>query len=208
MLPDYRLIAITAPELHPGLDLPTACRAAAAGGVTSIQIRLKHASASELLRATEQVISAVDVPVYVNDRLDVALTAGSVGVHLGADDLPPDRIRTLAPRPLRLGVSVGTEAEAAEASMADAHYWSVGPFYRTQIKSDAGDPLSIEGFRRLAGLSPNGVPVVAIGGIGAKEIPEVLRAGAAGVAVITGVFGVGDIERAATRIRLALDRGA
>ena len=204
--PDYRLIAVTTLELLPGCDVVDGCRAAAAGGATAVQIRMKHTPASQLCRTTERILRAVDVPVYVNDRLDVALCVGAHGVHLGADDLPPNRVATIVPASLRVGLSVGCDGEAGDAAEATAaHYWSIGPFYPTKSKADAGPPLSPEGFKRLARLAPTGIPAIAIGGIDQRNVSAVVAAGAQGVAVISAIFGATDIERATRRIRDALD---
>ncbi len=203
--PDYRLIAITAPDLHPGVSVEDACRAAAAGGATALQVRLKEAPASEMLRLTERLLAAVDIPVYVNDRLDVALASGAHGVHLGADDLPPGRIGSHLPRALRVGLSVGSASEAAAAMTAPGHYWSLGPFLRTTTKLDAGVPLGPAGFRQLAALAPSQVPVIAIGGIGFEHIPAVVQAGAEGVAVLSAIFAASGIEGATRRLRDELD---
>jgi len=204
--PDYRLIAVTAPELFPGRDVVDGCRAAAAGGATAVQIRMKHAPASQLCRTTERILRAVAVPVYVNDRLDVALSVGAHGVHLGADDLPLNRVGAIVPASLQVGLSVGCDGEAGHAVEANAaHYWSIGPFYPTQSKADAGPPLRPEGFKRLARLAPTGIPAIAIGGIDQGNVSAVVAAGAQGVAVISAIFGAVDIERATRRIRDALD---
>ncbi len=140
----------------------------------------------------------------MNDRLDVAVATGAAGAHLGADDFPPDRIRTVAPRPFRVGISVGDRAEASDALEADADYWSIGPFYATGTKTDAGAPLGPEGFADLAGAAPPGVPVVAIGGLLADRVSEAVAAGAVGVAVINGIFGRADVEAATREYRDAL----
>ncbi len=205
MPPDYRLIAVTAPELHEGRDVLDACRAAVGGGATAVQIRIKHRNAADLCRTTEQVMRIVEVPVYVNDRLDVALAAGAHGVHLGAGDLPPGRVRAIVPSRLRLGLSVGGHTEAHEAADASAHYWSLGPFARTMSKADAGAPLGAEGFRALRCLAPEGIPVIGIGGIDEENVSAVVSAGARGVAIISAIFAAADIERATRRIRDALD---
>jgi thiamine-phosphate pyrophosphorylase len=204
MPPDYLLIAITAPDLVAGRVLDS-CRAAAAGGATAIQMRLKHASASELCRATERAMAVLDVPVYVNDRLDVALACGAAGVHLGAEDLPPGRVRAILPAELRVGLSVGDPVEAAEATAVRARYWSLGPFYRTRTKADAGPALEVEGFSRLLRHVPEGLPAIAIGGIDERNVSAVIGAGARGVAVISAIFGAADIEAATRGIRDALD---
>ncbi len=205
VFPDYRLIVVTAVDRSPDLGLTEAARAAEAGGATALQVRWKSSAAGELLRLTEQMLRAVDIPVYVNDRLDVALAAGAQGVHLGADDLEPGRVSVIAPGALRVGLSVGSAAEAEAASDADVHYWSIGPFNRTGTKPDAGSPLGVKGFRRLAGLAPAAVPVIAIGGICVDDIPQVVGAGGKGVAVVGAIFGAANIELATRRIRSELD---
>lgn len=205
MSADVRLIAITDPALHPSRSLVDACLAAEAGGATAVQVRLKHAGAAEMLAATERLMAGLQIPVYVNDRMDVAVAAGAAGVHVGADDFPPEKIRAVAPRPLRIGVSVGTPEEARRALDADADYWSIGPFYRTASKIDAGAPLGPPGFRELAELAPTGMPVVAIGGVTREHVAEVIGAGAAGIAVVAAIFGARDIARAARDLRAAVD---
>ena len=78
----------------------------------------------------------------------VLLAAGAEGVHLGADDLDPARVRSIAPDGFRIGVSVGTEDEAKQALSADVDYWSLGSIFHTDTKRDAGAPIGTEGFRR------------------------------------------------------------
>lgn len=201
---DFRLIAITPDET--GSRLIDACRAAEAGGATAIQVRRKSGGAGELLRITTEIIRAVGLPVFVNDRADVARAAGAAGVHFGWDDFPSDLMRQVAPRPLRLGVSVGDEAEATDAERADADYWSVGPFFATLTKPDAGTALGDSGFRRLVGLAPPHMPVIAIGGITAANVTKVVAAGAAGVAVVREIFSARQVEVATRALRDALDR--
>ena len=96
MFDDGRLIAIPSRETILAGNLGGACRAVEAGGATSIQIRIKGASASELLQAVRLAVASVSIPVYVNDRADVAVLAGADGIHLGADDLPAAVIRSTA----------------------------------------------------------------------------------------------------------------
>ena len=205
MTPDYRLIVVTVPDLRRDLDFLDAARAAEAGGATAFQIRWKAASAGALLRITERLLRAVEPPVYVNDRVDVARAAGADGVHLGANDLDPGRVGAATSGSIRVGFSVGSEGEAAAACTGKAHYWSLGPFNRTRSKADAGPALGEQGFRRLADLAPAGLPVIAIGGIGAGDVRRVVEAGARGVAVISAVSGASDVERATREIRDELD---
>jgi thiamine-phosphate pyrophosphorylase len=148
-------------------------------------------------------VDAVPVPVVVNDRVDVALAAGAAGVHLGQDDVPADVMRPHVPVGFLLGVSVGSPAEAARVRPWPVDYWSVGPCYATTTKPDAGPALGAPGFAALARLAPEGLPVVAIGGIGPTHAAELAAAGASGLAVIGAVLGASDSEKAAREIRAA-----
>lgn len=208
MIETIRLIAIADPAGLAGREMIEACRAAEAGGATSIQVRMKQASAAELLEATESLIAVLSIPIYVNDRADIAWLAGAQGVHVGAEDVPASRLREFARPPFRIGVSVGSRQEADAVAEAGPDYWSVGSVYSTPSKPDAGVPLGPSGFRELARLAPPGVPVVAIGGIGASNVAEILGAGADGIAVISAVFGASDIESATRQLRDAVDTAA
>jgi thiamine-phosphate diphosphorylase len=103
-----------------------------------------------------------------------------------------------------LGASVGSDSEAAGAG--DADYWGVGPWRGTTTKGDAGAELGPEGFGRITRLA-GGRPCIAIGGIVASDIPEVVRAGGSGVAVVSGILGGDDVEAAARRFRAFYESG-
>lgn len=207
---DVRLIAILDPDVLGGRDPAAAARAAAAGGATALQVRAKTFGARALLALVESVLAAVDVPVYVNDRADVAWAAGAAGVHVGAEDVPAGRLRAVAPPDFRIGVSVGDAAEAGLVRDAAADYWSIGAVYATGSKADAGAPIGPDGFRRVADLAPPGMPLVAIGGVTAANAAAAIGSGADGVAVIRAIFGASDIAAAAHTLRAAVDtaRGA
>jgi len=202
---DLRLLAIAGPPFVDASSMMHACRAAEAGGVTAVQVRLKETPAGVTLRVTEQLIATLSIPVYVNDRADIAVAAGAHGVHLGAGDLAPSSVRLFAGPVMKIGASVGTHAEAESAQREPVDYWSTGSIFRTQSKSDAGEPIGVEGFKELAGRAPSGVPVIAIGGISASNAASVLEAGAQGIAVISAIFGTADIERAARGLRDIVD---
>lgn len=198
---DVSLIAIASPPFVDPATVLDACKRAEAGGATAVQVRFKLAAAATILRIATRLVDTLAIPVYVNDRADVALAAGAQGVHLGAEDITPQAVREFAPRPFRIGVSVGTEAEADAVAGADVDYWSIGSVYRTGSKSDAGEPIGTGGFRVLARRAPPGVPVIAIGGIDVTNAREVLESGADGVAVISAVFGVADVEGSTRQLR-------
>lgn len=191
-----RLMLVTDEHLLGGRELVALALAAERGGVTSVQLRLKGASPREQVEMARALVGALRVPVLVNDRPDVALAAGAAGVHLGPEDLPVPLTRRIAPPGFVIGASVGSPEEAAVAGEAD--YWGIGPWGRTATKADAGAPTGAEGFRRLAALA-EGRPCIAIGAVRAEDVGEVLAAGGAGVAVVSGILGGDDVERAARR---------
>ena len=206
MADQLRLMVLTDAALLKGRDVVEVCRRAVAGraGATMLQVRLKEATAQETLELARTLVRALPVPVLVNDRVDVALAAGAAGAHLGQDDPPLGALRPHVPPGFLLGISVGSPDEAARARAWSADYWSVGPCFATASKADAGRALGPEGFAALARLAPAGVPVIGVGGITAANAGALVRAGAAGVAVISAVLGASDPETAARALRSAL----
>src|SRR5262249_24599577 len=142
-----RLMLVTDDRLVAGRDLVALARAAVAGGVTSVQLRLKQMPAREQVALARTLVDALQGPLLVNDRPDIAMAAGAAGVHLGPDDLPVARARAIAPPGFVIGASVGSSDEATGAAAAD--YWGVGPWRVTDTKTDAGAALGPEGFARL-----------------------------------------------------------
>lgn len=191
-----RLMLVTDDALVADRDLVAIARAAERGGITSLQLRLKLVPAREQVALARALVEALSIPVLVNDRPDIALAAGAAGVHLGPDDLPALLTRRIVPASFVIGVSVGSAGEALMADAAD--YWGVGPWRATGTKADAGDALGPDGFRAIVGLA-GGRPCVAIGGLRPEDVPLVHAAGGAGVAVVSGILGAGDVEASARR---------
>ena len=176
--------------------------AAAQGGATCIQLRLKQVSARDLVALARDLVQSVPVPVIINDRADVAIAAGAAGVHLGADDVPVNAVRTFVPGGFIVGASVGSDSEIPNSAGAD--YVGIGPVFSTGSKRDAGLAIGTEGFARLAVAT--GLPAVGIGGITALNARAVIDAGAAGVGVIASVFGADDPRAAAQKLVSAIGR--
>jgi len=176
-----------------GVDIVELARRAVRGGVTAVQLRLKQASAQDLLVLALALREAVGVPVLVNDRVDVAAAAGS-GVHLGPEDLSPELARRVLPAGTIIGASVGTAGEVSRGERAD--YWGVGPFRLSGTKPDAGVALGVDGVRAIVSLA-GGRPCLAIGGVRPEDVPALFSAGVAGVAVVSGILSAADPEAAA-----------
>lgn len=184
-------------------------REALAGGAPTIQLRLKSASARELLEAAQTlmpVVRSAGALFIVNDRLDVALAAGADGVHLGPDDLPVKDVRRVADArsgvadTFIVGYSTDTTDEAARAEAEGADYLGVGAVYATANKSDAGDVIGLKGLRRV--VKAVSIPVVAIGGITPERAPAVAKTGACGSATIGAVMSAAEPAEAVRELLL------
>jgi len=198
-----RLVLVTDDRLLAGRDPVALAVAAVAGGVTAVQLRLKHAGPRALVALTRRLRQAVHVPVLVNDRVDVAAAAGA-GVHLGPDDLAPALARGILPRNFIIGASVGSADEAARGMAAD--YWGIGPWRITGTKPDVGAPLGPAAFATVALLAGER-PRLAIGGVRPEDVADIMAAGGTGVAVISGILSADDVQAAARRYSAAFPAG-
>jgi thiamine-phosphate pyrophosphorylase len=199
---DYSLYLVTDTELARGRSLRQIVAAAIYGGVTMVQYREKNASTRRMIEeALElcQLCCSYNVPFIVNDRLDVALAVGADGVHVGQDDMPAAVARKLIGPGKILGVSVENVAQAQAALADGADYVGASPIFATPTKTDAPPPMGIEGLQELArGCT---LPIVAIGGLNPANAAAVLRAGAAGLAVVSAIVSAEDVERAARELK-------
>ena len=164
------------------------------GGVRVVQVRNKKANARELLQQVERILSFAphDAKVIVNDRVDVALVSGAAGVHLGQTDLPPAEARRILGVDRIIGFSTHNLEQAREADKLPVDYIAVGPIFPTTTKEN---PHPVVGVEKLAAIC-NEIrkPVVAIGGIKLENAGEVLRAGAASIAVIRDLLDSPNVE--------------
>jgi thiamine-phosphate diphosphorylase len=180
--------------------------AAAAAGVDLIQIRerdLEGAALADLVRQAVASVRGTNARVLVNDRGDVAIAAGAHGVHLRGDSVPAPRLRAVAPS-LILGRSVHGVDEAVAAAAAGAcDYLLAGTVLPTPSKPAEHALLGIEGLRRVCAAVP--LPVVAVGGIGIDEAPDVARAGAAGIAGIRLFADAATVAATVRRLRRMFD---
>lgn len=198
-----RLLFVTDDTLLQRIDPVATCLAAVAGGATAVQLRLKRSDDRQFVALARALASALTVPLFVNDRLDIALVAGAAGVHLGADDLAPAVGRRIAPPGFVIGASVGTPEEVGRGMSAD--YWGIGPLRGTATKHDAGAALGWDGARPLLACAGSR-PCVIIGGVRPEDVHVAHREGYAGVAVVSGMLGAADVEMAARRYGSTVDR--
>ncbi|QVT79248.1 Thiamine-phosphate synthase [Nocardioides aquaticus] len=134
--------------------------------------------------------------VIVNDRLDIALMADADGVHLGAEDLPVDAVRFLAPEGFLIGATCRGPEGARAARAQGADYVGLGPVYRSTTKADLPDPVGLDVLAQTSRV----LPTIAIGGVTVDRVPDVMAAGAYGVAVVAAVWQASDPPRVAKEI--------
>ena len=199
-----RLVAITDGVRGGADEIVQRAVACVRGGATMVQLRLKDADARTQVEVARALLAALppSVPLIMNDRADLAIASGAAGVHVGPEDLPAAAVRRMLGPDRIVGVSVGNDAEALQAS--DADYVGIGPVYATASKGDAGGAIGVAERERLAVLCAR--PAVGIGGIEAANAAAVIAAGARGVAVIRALFSSADPEEAARSLRSAIGK--
>ena len=181
----------------------------AGAGAPTIQLRAKgltDAVLFDLATAVQDVCARHGSSLVVNDRVDIALAVGAAGVHVGDDDLPVVAARRLLGPGRVLGATARDLPAARRAEQAGATYVGVGPCYATTTKSDLPDPVGPAGIAGVAGYV--GIPVIAIAGVTADRVPEVLAAGAYGVAVVGAVAAADDPARATREFLAALEKAS
>lgn len=189
-----------------GRDALGVVAAAVGAGARVVQVRAKDCTDRVLYdfaRRVVEICSAPGTTCIVNDRVDVACAIGAQGTHLGADDLPIAAVRRVAGPEHLIGGTARDPERATELVAAGADYLGVGPAYLTTTKSGLPAPLGPAGIAAVADAVT--VPVVAIGGVTAERVPELLAAGARGVAVVAAVSAASDPAAATRKLLRALE---
>ena len=188
-------------RLHVLVDSLIVAEAALEGGAPTLQVRIKTGTDADRLHLSEAIAArcrAAGATCLVNDRADVALAVGADGVHLGAEDLP---VAAVGPD-LFVGGTARDPQTGRRLVDEGASYLGVGPTFATKSKSGLPEPIGVAGVRAVA--SAVSVPVVAIAGITAQRVDEVMAAGAWGVAVIGAISDAPDPHSAAHEMMLAV----
>lgn len=192
--PDYSIYLVTDDGCLQGRALLDCVREALEGGVTLVQYRAKTASSAEMYAEALQLKALCDsfnVPLIINDRLDIAMAVGAAGVHLGQDDLPCAAARKILGEDYIIGVSAHNPAEAKAALQSGADYLGCGAVFGTATKADV-QKLGTDGLAAIC--KAKGLPVVGIGGVTADNYREVRAAGADGAAIVSGILAQPDIR--------------
>ena len=195
-----KIYFLTPPDAADLRQLMELVRAAVRGGVGMIQYRAKHRSTRVMIeeaRALLKLTRAAEVPLIVNDRVDVALAVGADGVHLGQQDMPPSDARRLVGPHAIVGVTAPSLANARVAEQAAATYMSCGPVFPSPTKPDKPPvgPLLLQSLQNAVSL-----PICAIGGINEHNLSDLSEINPALVAVCSAISQAEDAQLAARRL--------
>ncbi len=166
-----------------------------AGGARLIQLRDKEASAKELLDAARACLALTrpaGARLIINDRVDVALTSGADGIHLGQEDLAVEEAREILGEDKIIGVSTHSLDQFKAALETSANYIAVGPVFPTKTKENPDPVVGLDLVRQAKLITDR--PLVAIGGISVERAADVIAAGADSVAIISALYPFGDIS--------------
>lgn len=198
---DYSIYLVTDHQCLHGKSLLSALQEALEGGVTLVQLREKNCDSQAFWEQAVQVKELCDiynVPLLINDRLDIALAVDAAGVHLGQSDLPLVVARKLLGNHKIIGVSAHNVQEAQEAEAQGADYLGCGAVFVTGTKQDTQE-IGLEALLQIKKAVK--IPIVGIGGITAANYEAVRTTGAEGAAIVSGILGAADIKAEVQRLQ-------
>lgn len=198
---DYSLYLVTDHRNKTEEEFLNIIEEAIKGGTSIVQLREKTASTKDfyqLALKVKEITTRYDVPLLINDRIDIALAVDSEGVHLGQDDMPADIARKIIGDDKILGVSASTVEEAIKAQIDGADYIGSGAVFPTATKDDA-DSVSKEELKSI--VDSIDIPVVAIGGITIENASELKDTGIAGFSVVSAIMSADDPKEASQKLR-------
>ena len=182
------LYPVVSSEFTLGRTVPEVIEAIARGGAKVVQLREKHRADRELFelaRVCREITARYGMLLIIDDRPDIALACGADGVHVGQDDMPPAEVRARYPSLKIVGLSTHNPAQVAASRAQPIDYIGVGPVYATPTKDIPDPTLGLETMRAMIAAAAH--PAVAIGGIDATRLADVLAAGARNWAVVRAV---------------------
>ncbi|MGN0729678.1 thiamine phosphate synthase [Treponema sp.] len=184
----------------PCKTLHEAVEQAVEGGATIVQLREKAMDEADFLAEAQdikKICAARQIPLIINDNIQVAVKSGADGVHIGQHDMSMLRAREILGQDKIIGVSCQTVGQAVQAEKDGADYLGVGAVFATSTKNDA-DSVSIETLKEICAAVK--IPVVAIGGITNENMELLKGSGIAGISVISAIFAQKDIRQAARNL--------
>lgn len=206
---DLRLMYVTDHQISEESVFLNILQQALAGGASVIQLREKHLNGHALYKralACKQLCDAFEVPLLINDRVDIALAVDAAGVHLGQNDLPIKSARELLGQDKVIGLSVSSFPEATAKNTALADYLGISPLYSTTTKTEnLESPLGLTGLAEIRKYSS--LPLVSIGGINATNAQQAFAHGTNGIAVVSAISRVPAPKQSTQRLKQLCQTG-
>ncbi|PLB41783.1 bifunctional hydroxyethylthiazole kinase/thiamine-phosphate diphosphorylase [Aspergillus candidus] len=209
------LVTDSTPAILKGRDICQVVEEALKGGVTFVQYREKKSDTGDQIRTAKklhQITRRYNVPLVINDRVDVALAAGVEGVHLGQDDMAIEEAKKLLPKDAIIGISAATVDEAQKAIDAGADYLGIGTMFATPTKTNTKNILGTAGTQALLhAIANHSIETVSIGGINLSNVQRVLyqskapEKGLNGVAIVSAIMAADDPKAAAAEFVKRID---
>ena len=203
----YRLYLVVSEDACVGRDIIWVTEQAIKGGVDVVQLREKHLSATDFSTSAlrlKELLERYNVPLIINDNLEVAKAVNAAGIHVGNSDIPPSKIKQLWPECGTVGYSIEYLEQLYTPEIQHSDYLGVSPVFSTLTKTDTVTEWGLEGILNIRALTSN--PLVAIGNMNAYNARNVIRAGADCLAVVSAICGAEDPAKAAEALRNQIEK--
>lgn len=204
---DLSLYLVTDRSLSLGRTLEYVVSEAAKGGVTMVQLREKDCSTLEFYQQAillKECLRPYNIPLIINDRLDIALACDAEGLHIGQSDMPYAIARKLLGKDKIIGLSVECLQDAIDANRLDVDYIGISPVFGTSTKTDTAPALGLSGIWEIQKISKH--PTVGIGGINQTNAADIIEAGADGISVVSAIMSAADPKESALQLRSIIQK--
>ena len=204
---DLSLYLVTDRSLSKGRDIEWIVEEAVLGGVTMVQLREKDCSTREFVSLAQRLkkkLQPFNVPLIINDRVDVVLASDADGLHIGQSDMPYNIARKILGYNKIIGLSVENMDDVRESNKIDVDYIGISPIFSTSTKTNTKKPFGISGIRDVVAITRH--KTVAIGGIGISNAVDIMKAGADGISVVSAIMSADNPRLEAERLKQLITR--
>lgn len=203
----YKLYLVTGEEACAGRSLLWVVEQAVKGGVDIVQLREKHKDTeafTALAKPLKELLDSYNVPLIINDNIEVARAVNASGLHVGNNDMLPSVAHRTWPGCEHLGWSVEYIAQLQSPEMLYASHLGISPVFTTGTKTDTVTEWGLEGIRQIRSITDK--PLVAIGNMTAANAHDVIKAGANCIAVVSAISAAASPQQAAAEIRNQIEK--
>lgn len=202
----YKLMLVTHRQATPLPEYLSFIKQCVSSGVSSVQLREKNADPAFKLsfaKELKNILAPLDIPLIINDDVDLAIAVNADGVHLGQTDSSPQKARERLGARKFIGLSIESEEELIQANSYDLNYVAASAVFPSEHKHNLKTIWGIDGVQRLCSLTAH--PIIGIGGINANNLPQLMQSGAHGAAIIGALHQANDPEQMAFTLRQIID---